>query len=224
MSIRRHPLGSTLMSYASGTLPGAIAGLVACHVSMCPICFAQVRRLEMVGGLLLERMNAVGSGEPRRMPSTWDGSGSSAKRLEPLMPAPATVPSDEADPVLPRPLAEYLGMSGDEIPWRSVVKGLQQYWIKLPKEAGYMRLVKAAPRFPLLEHQHRGMELTMVLKGSYRDETGEYFRGDVADLCDDVQHRPKVSSEEECICILASEQLPRYTQMFARILQPFIKI
>ncbi|MGF1620114.1 MAG: ChrR family anti-sigma-E factor [Rhodomicrobiaceae bacterium] len=223
MSIRNHPHASTLLSYASGTLPGAIAGLVACHVSLCTKCFEQARRLEMVGGLLLEQVDAYGSAEPARMPAARENP-FPPQKIRDLDPRQAAAMRAAADPLLPPPLARYLGMSADEIPWRPVVKGLQQYWIKLPKGAGYMRLLKAPPRFRLLEHTHRGMELTMVLKGSYSDSTGEYFRGDVADLCDDVQHTPRVSKQGECICIIASETLPRYTQLFARVMQPFLKI
>ncbi len=224
MSIRSHPHASTLLSYVSGTLPGSIAGLVACHVSLCPKCFEQARRLEMVGGLLLEQVDAHGSAEPARLPSPRANPFPPQKTGEMAAPRQMHPAQSAADPILPPPLARYLRLSSDEIPWRPVVKGLDQYWIKLRKGAGYMRLLKAAPRFRLLEHTHRGMELTMVLKGSYSDSTGEYFRGDVADLCDDVQHTPRVSSKEECICIIASEKLPRYTQLFARVIQPFLKI
>jgi len=217
MTIRKHPDPSTLMAYTSGTLPGALSGLVACHVSLCPQCARDVGRLEAAAGTMLGGIEPVdGDRTDTKMPSGV------TKPAMPITDQPH--PKGPDDPVLPRPLANYIGLSSDEIPWKPVVKGLEQYWVKLPSGAGHMRLLKAPPRFRLLEHTHSGSELTLVLKGSYRDETGEYFRGDVADLDDDVLHTPKVSSMEECICVIASEKLPRYSNWYARMLQPFLKI
>lgn len=216
MIIRHHPQPDTLMSYASGTLPGAIAGLVACHLSICPQCAGAVRRLELVGGLMLERV-AAEAGDP-------DKARRAAQRVYVAEAAASLAPQAvrPADAMLPAPLARYLGMSGAEIPWRSVGKGVQQFRVKLARGGGEIRLVRAPPRRRLLEHSHRGMELTMVLRGSYRDKTGEYHPGDVADLGEDVEHQPKVSSPEECICIIASEKPPRYSHFLARLMQPIM--
>jgi hypothetical protein len=40
------------------------------------------------------------------------------------------------------------------------------------------------------EHGHRGMELTLVLKGAYRDETDRFARGDVEFADQDMDHTP----------------------------------
>ncbi|WP_088345205.1 MULTISPECIES: ChrR family anti-sigma-E factor [Rhodomicrobium] len=218
MTIRHHPQPDTLMSYASGALPGAIAGLVACHVSICPQCAGSLRRLGLVAGLLLERVapEAYGDDYARRAVHRMHVAAAAAAMAQKK---PKYQPSDR---VLPIPLARYLGMSGSDIPWQSVVKGVQQYWVTLPKGAGEIRLVRAAPRIRLLAHSHRGMELTMVLRGSYRDKTGEYHPGDVSDLGEDIEHQPKVTSPEDCICIIASEKPPRYSHFLARLVQPFM--
>lgn len=214
MTIRHHPSETTLISYAAGALPPAIAGLVACHGTICPECRAKVRRLKIVGALLLETIDAdpPAEAEVTRAVNRFAQSA--------IVPLPrADRPSD---PVLPAPLAHYLGMTSDEIPWKTLVKGLQQYKVRLPKGSGEIRLLKARPRLRLLKHSHRGMELTMVLKGAYRDETGEYHRGDVSDLHVDIEHQPKVMSDDECICIIASEAPARYSELLPRLLQPIM--
>ena len=43
MSITHHPDDSTLMSYAAGSLPAALAVVVAAHLSVCPRCREEVR-------------------------------------------------------------------------------------------------------------------------------------------------------------------------------------
>jgi len=41
-TIKHHPDGATLMSYAAATLAEPLAAVVAAHVSMCPRCRADV--------------------------------------------------------------------------------------------------------------------------------------------------------------------------------------
>jgi putative transcriptional regulator len=220
MTISHHPAEPTLLSYASGTLPVAISGLVACHVSLCPQCRERVRWLTMVAGVLLEGLETPPMSE---LP---------AQRLEALAmtdepvsvskSAPPAEACTSADEILPKPLAHYLGMTAEELPWRTLVKGLEQYKVKLPRGSGEMRILRTRPKLRLPKHSHRGMELTLVLKGAYRDETGEYHRGDVSDLGDDIEHQPKVWADSECICIIASERPARYSDLMLRILQPIM--
>lgn len=214
MTIRHHPSETTLISYASGALPAAIAGVVACHATICPECRTKVRRLKLIGALLLEMIEAEPLAEAE---VTLAVSRITAHNVLPLPRA-----DRPSDPMLPAPLAHYLGMTSDEIPWKTLVKGLQQYRVSLPKGSGEIRLLRARPRLRLLKHRHRGMELTMVLKGAYRDETGEYHPGDVSDLNEDIEHQPKVLSDDECICIIASEAPARYSELLPRLLQPIM--
>lgn len=217
MTIRSHPDPSVLISYASGALPGAISGVVACHLSMCLECSANMQTLEAIGGIMLDRFDPVHSKEATE--------GVAAKRtLErdraQLKPDSAPAPGGADDPILPLPLVRYLGMTADQIPWKKLPKGVQQYWVKLPKGAGSMRLLRAPPGVQLLKHSHRGMELTMVLKGIYSDHTGDYRRGEVTEMNEGTEHQPRISSEEECICLVASEKPSRYSLWYARLLQP----
>jgi putative transcriptional regulator len=213
--IGHHPDDVTLMFFASGSLPVAIACVVASHAWMCPQCRDRVGRLKLVGAVLMEAM------EPQ--PASESEESAAMRRYEDEMSAPQTpASSPPSDPVLPAPLADYLRMSGQEVRWRTLVKGLQQFRVKLPKGAGEIRILKARPGLRLLKHGHRGMELTMVLKGAYRDATGEYHRGDVSDLDDEIEHQPKVTKDGECICIIASEKPARYIDLLPRLLQPIM--
>ena len=213
-----HPQPETLISYASGALPGAIAGTVACHISLCPECAANVRRLTLLGGLLLERLapSAISETAAERTAGALPAAFLAAQSEEP---AP---PPDAPDAILPLPLTRYLGMRLADIPWKQVVKGVRQYWVKLPKGGGQMRLLRLDPGKVLLKHTHRGMELTLVLKGGYGDHSGAFYRGDVIEWSEGTTHRPQVFGEEECICLVASEATPRYSRLMARLLRPIL--
>ncbi|MGB0086602.1 MAG: ChrR family anti-sigma-E factor [Rhodomicrobiaceae bacterium] len=218
MTIRNHPDPSILMSYAAGTLPNAIACVVVCHVSMCSECGEAVRRLEMLGGLMLDRLGPGAADEAMAERAEAIVAGEPSEFVEPEQSS-----KEFDDPFLPEPLARYLGMTGEEIPWKRLPKGVQQYWIKLPKDSGLIRLLKVPPHLKLLEHSHDGMELTMVLRGTYSDHTGDYLRGDVTEMNAGTEHRPASTGEEECICIVASETPPRYSRWYARMLQPILR-
>jgi putative transcriptional regulator len=217
MTHRSHPSPETLISYASGTLPSAIAGVVACHISICPDCRADAHRLDILGGLLLARIEAPPGREmlERRM----------ARALsDPFLDvAPhQSLPAGPDDPVLPMPLAHHLGMTTEEIPWKRVVRGVEQYWVKLPEGEGQMRLLRIDPGKILLEHTHLGMELTLVLKGIYGDSTGQFRRGDVIEWSEETEHQPRVFGEEQCICLVGTERQPYYHRLLARLVRPIL--
>jgi putative transcriptional regulator len=218
MTSEHHPRPETLISYVAGTLPNAIACVVACHVSLCRECASDIRRLEMLAGTMLRQVEsppAESEAIERAVQRLYtDGGTNVSAWLEP--------PAIAEDPVLPRPLIRYLGFRSEEIPWRKVVKGVRQHWVKLPKGSGQLRLLRLAPRKPLLEHTHSGMELTLVLKGVYGDHTGDYRRGDVIEWSEGSLHQPGSSGDEECVCMIATESVPRYARFIARVLRPIM--
>jgi putative transcriptional regulator len=196
-----HPQPDTLISYAAGTLPNAISCVVACHISMCTECAQNVRRLEFLGGLMLKNLE----------PAASDNTSIETAAAE--WPADNLVASDTrngrttivVDPMLPAPLASYLRMRAGDIPWTPVVEGVQQYWIKLPKGSGQMRLLRLAPGKLLNEHSRNGSEVTLVLQGVYGDQTGDYFRGDVIEGVEGTMRQRHASGTQECICLIARD-------------------
>ncbi len=49
------------------------------------------------------------------------------------------------------------------------------------------------------------MNSRLVLRGAYSDASGAYRVGDVADVDDEVNHRPLADPVEGCICLTATE-------------------
>jgi putative transcriptional regulator len=204
MTPNRHPLPETLISYAAGTLANAISCVVACHLSLCSECADHVRGLEMVGGLLLKNLEAAPADGAlaERAVARW--SPQSLPREPQAHPAPGS-----ADRLLPLPLAHYLAMSGAEVPWESVAKGVEQYRIELPSGSGHMSLLRHKPgQFLLGQARTAGAELALVLQGVYRDHTGEYVRGDVIELTDEAPREPIASGDGDCVCLIAGDRSP----------------
>jgi putative transcriptional regulator len=85
-----------------------------------------------------------------------------------------------------------------------------------------LRLLKIAPGVRIPRHTHGDEELTLILRGSYTDEVGDFRRGDLADLDEDVLHAPLATGDEPCICLIATSAPLRFKTIVGRIVQPFI--
>lgn len=218
MTIRHHPREDTLLAYAAGTLAPALSALVACHIAMCPSCRAELRRMELIGGALLRREKGAELKE-RVVEQALSRLAANDGDRSAIPPHPQAPPG-----LLPAPIARYLGMQIDDIPWRRLADGVEQYRLRLPRRSGALRILRVQPGRKLLRHGHRGAELTLVLKGAYSDETGDYREGEVADLDEDIEHRPRALGEQECICLVASERPARYKTLRLRLLRPFLGI
>jgi putative transcriptional regulator len=218
VTIKHHLDEATIVAYAAGTLGPAFTVVAASHVALCPDCRNAVRAAEGLGGGLLEATPTADVSEACRA-RTFAGLSTASLHRFPAKPA-------EPDGDLPRALQRVLGTDSLEtVKWKKKVPGVSVAEIPLPGAAGPgLMLMSIAPGMAMPEHGHRGEELTMVLRGSYSDKLGRFGRGDVADLDEDVEHRPVVDSDETCICLIAAEAPARFKSFFAKLLQPYLGI
>ena len=205
MSITHHLDDATLMSFAAGALPAALAAVAAAHLAMCARCRSDVVALEGVGAALLTALPVA------RM-----------ERAEPEF-APCPPPSQqrrEAPMRSPTPLARLLPLGLDAVRWRRLGLGLWHH--RLPvKGSGALGLLKVAPGRIVPAHGHGGAELTLVLRGSFHDTTGRYRTGDVADLDESVEHEPVADPGPDCVCLFASETPARFRGLIPRLMHPW---
>lgn len=209
MIITHHLDDATLMSYAAGSLPNALAGVVATHVAMCPRCHGELAHHEFIGAAMVEGIPPVPLAGPAPVP-----------QLDETAPA-AIIRSNHAGGDVPAPLARLLGDRLDAIRWKPLAIGVWHHRLPLAGHgSGDLRLIKAGPGRGLPEHGHTGAELTLVLRGAYRDEVGIFRAGDVADLDEEVEHHP-VADASGCICLMACERPARFRGLLARLLAPW---
>jgi putative transcriptional regulator len=194
MTPRHHPLPETLISFASGTLPDAMFAVVACHLTMCRICAEDIRRLELLGGILLQRIQAQ------------EGEHAMAERVFARYLASGPPEVSETDQLLPPLLTRSLP-NGNEIAWRRVSPGIWQHRIALPNGTGHMRLLRIAPGEVVHERASgaNGGELVLVLKGRLSDAHGEYIRGDLVERTEKNGRELKAVGDIECVCLIADD-------------------
>ncbi len=219
MKIVHHPDSATLVSYAAGNLDEGFATLVAAHVAQCSICRAALRKIESVGGALLETVDDA--------PVSYSALERTLSQLDQTSADEIRVPAPNAKKIsdVPAPLARLLDGGLDDIAWKTVAPGVAKYPLPVSRAArSRLTMLKIAPGTKVPDHGHGGMELTLVLKGSYRDTFGRFGPGDLADLDEHVEHQPVVDSNEPCICVVATEAPTRFTNVFGRLLQPIVGI
>jgi putative transcriptional regulator len=209
MQISHHADDATLMSYAAGSLPEALSVVVAAHVSMCPLCAHEVRRLEAIGSAMLAGLRPVAMIQD--VPP----------QAEMRTPRPPASDRRTTNTDLPRPLDRLIGTDLADIPWKRLGFGVWHLPLDLSEEAeGDLRLLRVAPGRIMPEHGHGGSELTLILNGAYIDKYGQFCAGDIADLDDSVEHRPISHDTQGCICIVASEKKAKFKGLIGRIAQP----
>lgn len=222
MNVKHHLDEATVVAFAAGTLPTPISLVVSAHLSLCATCAARVRAAEAIGSAMLEQTKPVGlsAGSVNNL----------FERLEAETRGKAEqerhdVATMEADPILPHQVRKALGIPLSEIKWKRISRGVGLHTIDLGEEdRGKLYLMKIEAGRALPAHGHGGSEVTLVLSGSYTDHMGQFGRGDIADLDDDVEHQPVVDAGAECICLVASEQPARFTGILPRLFQPLIGI
>lgn len=72
---------------------------------------------------------------------------------------------------------------------------------------------------------HGSAELTLVLKGSYADETGHFRPGELGDpggLDDSVQQQPVADTAKPCIYLIATDDKLKLPDVFDRMLQALV--
>jgi putative transcriptional regulator len=72
-------------------------------------------------------------------------------------------------------------------------------------------------------HDHNGIEMTLVLQGSYHVGEGLYASG-MLEIADDdtTNHKPVIDQGEDCICLVVTEAPIKIHSLIGRLVQPFI--
>jgi len=208
--VTHHLPDHLLADYVAGRLAHPFAVVAAAHVSLCAECRAAVEAHEALGGLVLEGAGAEPISDAAR------------RNVMALLDAP-----DEAPPPPARsgiyPGAVMAALKGGAPRWRALGNGAAQHILWAGKE-GSVRLLRIPPGGEMPDHGHRGLELTLVLQGSFHDETGRFGVGDVEVADEELEHTPIADEGAECICLAATDAPLRFLSLIPKLAQPFFRI
>ena len=212
-SIRHHLNDALLMGYASGHLSEAFGLVVATHVTLCDDCRARLESLEALGGAVIE--------SEQETPVSTEALARMMARLDvPVVSAP---PIARRKSSLPAPVAAYVGGDLESVKWRPVGGGVRQAILPTGSQAT-ARLLHIPAGQAVPDHGHRGTELTLVLRGAFRDATDRFGPGDLEIADEDLSHKPVAEAGEDCICLAATDAPLRFLGIIPRLMQPLFRI
>lgn len=221
--IEHHPNEDTLLSYAAGSLPAALALVVGCHIQFCPHCRSQVRAGESLGGELMSALAPKAlSNRARENVLERLALQESQSEVPEAVGSLKTAGANSAQDTMPSLLQNMLKEADfDALPWKkTIAPGLKQ--IVLDCGEGQARLLRIAAGQKMPVHSHRGSELTLILRGGYSDKLGQFNAGDVADLDGSVEHQPVADDDMDCICLAGMDAPLAFKSWLAKLIQPFV--
>ncbi len=217
MNVSHHPGEDLLWDYYRGALPAGKALVVRTHLELCAHCRGDLNLFDAVGSAMLEQVEGVAMAD-------------NALDL-----ALARIERPEEASVEAQPAALPAFLNGFDLPpglHDSAIRG--RYWAApgvwmAPVDTGagkwaktFLMFVKAGMVMP--EHTHRGLEMTLVLKGRFSDVHGDYRVGDVTCCDDDICHSPAIAADEDCLCLVYQEAPIIPKTWLGKVLQPFARI
>jgi putative transcriptional regulator len=204
-----------LLRYAAGQLRPAPALVVASHLAMSASSRRRLADFESIGGALIDDagMADLSPGLFERTLARLD----QPPRPESVVPTRSHEALDMGI-AIPEPLARR-AIGG----WKWLGPGMRYARVDMPEDPDHNLVLLRVPAGRAMpEHSHSGEEVTLVLKGAFRDESGHFGAGDLIDEDEQTNHTPMVDPSGECICLAAIEGPMRIKSWMGRMVQPFL--
>ncbi|MFN3970367.1 MAG: ChrR family anti-sigma-E factor [Gemmobacter sp.] len=213
MTIRHHISDALLMAYSAGEVDEAFALVIATHLSMCDECRSRAGAFDAIGGVMVDGIEAA--------PIAEDSLQACLARIDAMGMAPPPKPVRRGS--VPQPLVDYIGGDLAAIQWRPIGMGVKQA-VLLSGQGASARMLMIPAGQVMPDHGHRGLELTMVLRGAFRDGADRFGPGDVEIAGEDTKHTPAAEPGEDCICLAAVDGKLQFKGLLPRLAQPFFGI
>lgn len=220
-AVTHHPSPEMLSEFAKGGLSTGLSVAISAHVEMCTECRERTSALETEATLeWLQDPARDASGEHDFSHMIDAIVGQAQEPVESSAEAESAVREIhmlEGSVTLPRVLAK---LASEGLVWRKMAGGINQASVALDHETQCEFLyMKPGSQVPV--HKHKGNEITLVLDGSFSDESGRYEASDFVSRDSRHQHQPV--SEEGCLCFYVLDNPLVFTTGLARLLNPIIQ-
>ncbi len=249
--IKFHPDTNMLAEYVNGRLDWAVSICVAAHLQMCTQCRQEVANLNAIGGFLLssdENHNSDAEDAKLAAPQNLDtqsvdDSVESEAKSDKFANLMKTIRQSEDNPIVVKKQAPMLAnchardealkeippivkklLPEQEIKWTRISKALKMARLKAGQEKYEMAFHRISSGGQVAEHNHRGLEITMVLHGSFSDSGGIYTPGDFIVKKPGEVHKPRATEDRECLCLSVVEAPVAVTGWVGKLVNPFLKI
>lgn len=223
---QHHPDKNLLIEYASGSLDHGLSIAVRTHLHYCAKCRAEVMNLEQIGGAIMMSMK-VDSPETSTN-NSFDMLMQRITQMEQTTDNTVEDYSEEEQESIPKHYHHLPNVIRKILPktvrWKRVTSSLRSTHLIAGQNQYALSLQKIQAGGQVPRHNHRGSELTVVLKGSFSDEDHVYQQGDFLMKQQGDIHSPIASKNEDCLCLSVEQAPVKLTNPLGRLLNPFLRI
>jgi len=211
----KHPLDELLATYSAGSLPLSQALCISAHIEHCSDCTRKLQRLNRVGSELMQQLQPVAASAAVK--------DRLFEQLDSLSEDNINTSNIDSTSPVPRCLQQFVSNGYANLPWRRVSGAIHSVELCRDSNGAKVELLKIRPGGSANTHTHLGDEYTVVLEGSFSDETGLYGKGDFMQRDEHDKHTPVATLDHECICLAVTEGPIQFTGVFSRLLNPFLR-
>ena len=177
-TLKNHPEDELLAAYAAASLPLSQALCISVHLEHCSECTQSLQRLNQLGSeLMLKLQPASPSPELKsKLLDQIDQVDRVAKvdRVSELVVTSQTKSNNQS---IPRCLNQFIKNGYGEIPWKRLSRDIHNYELCRDHNNAKVELLRIKAGGSSGTHTHMGDEYTVILEGSFSDESGLYHQG-----------------------------------------------
>lgn len=223
--IQHHPDDNLLAEYSAGSLAWALSLGVATHLHFCAECRSRVAAMNRIGAAMLRTCQTQGIDESAFEQLMQRIKQNSNDDDQPSIRA-ASKPLQNKDKLLndlPKVITKLLPQD-KPLRWKYISPALRMARLQTGQNQYEVAFHRISTGGKVAEHGHNGLELTVVLKGSFSDGDGVYGPGDFVVRHSGEVHRPTAAQNEDCLCFSVAEAPVQLTGLLGRLINPFLSI
>jgi len=215
--LNHHPSSEMLVEFSAGTLDTATSICVSAHLHFCKCCRNEVARLNEIGAQLMYEAQ----------PEAIIDNGLFDKVMAQIdQPQPAVENSREKTDIsgFPTHVNKLLNDAQNTPVWKRLSSSMEVAKLFTGQSKFEVALHKICAGGVTPKHDHRGLEYTVVLKGSFSDEKSVYTQGDFIIREPGDVHQPMGAKNGECICLSAREAPIKLKSILGLLLNPWLRV
>lgn len=226
--IKHHPKFELIQAFVNGELPASLAAGIAIHADMCAVCQQKIAQFtEQVAAVSFEEeyLDLFTVDDSRALENSALESNAEIdfeQMIATIVESPAvevSVPKVEKTIEFKGDIYNLpLALNSMKLSKTAHIGKLSRTRVQLNEGEIHTSLLRIEPGGGVPEHTHKGFELTVLLAGSFHDESGEYVKGDFIMLDGSHQHHPM--STNGCLCYTVANDALHFTQGINKLLNP----
>ncbi len=211
------------MEFSSGNLDWAVSIAVSAHLQLCPTCKQKVTQLNTLGSAMLNRTASVAVED-----KSFDKLMARIKNIEKNQETPTITPKEEQSACertrhLPS-VVQKLIPKEKPLKWSFISPSLKAAQLDTGQNKYEVSFHKIKCGGKVAEHDHKGLEVTLILEGSFSDSEGNYVVGDFLVKKPGDVHRPIAAQDQDCLCLSVVEAPVKVTGLMGKVINPFLSV